>query len=475
MEDYLPLLMMSNMFGGGGGANSSSSGSHNSFQNNNMYLIFLTLIFKHTKFFLDIMIVAFKYIQNKIKNYNYEYYEYNVTSKKIYSEQHGNYSYQGLNYLIHESIDYFLTVNRFTIKKSSIKLKNFTSKEFNFSYSQSINDWIKINNDIEIIYIEEKEKDINKDTKDKKTDKYEISNISTVTFVIRSKNHSKIYEFIHDTINNYHKHLFPIDTKLFYYSYNGLSKDGYPEVNKYLLNNSKTFESLFFNEKIPFLSVLDNFINKTGAYKFSGIQHRLGLLLHGPPGTGKTSLIKAMSNKLKRNIVNIDLSKIKTNTELFKIIYDKKYLIENNFIDFNYKDVIFVIEDIDCIKNIVKKRDDKDSDNTDGTDNIADILNFIVQNTDTDTDNETKKSNSGSRIGCKTGSKSELGKLSDKLNLAGILNIIDGVIDCPDRIMLFTTNHHNQLDPALIRPGRIDYDLNLSYLNKHCLIEILKF
>ena len=52
----------------------------------------------------------------------------------------------------------------------------------------------------------------------------------------------------------------------------------------------------------------------------------------------------------------------------------------------------------------------------------------------------------------------------DKLNLTGLLNALDGVVDTPGRIVIMTTNHPEILDHALIRPGRIDKRLNLGYM-----------
>lgn len=45
---------------------------------------------------------------------------------------------------------------------------------------------------------------------------------------------------------------------------------------------------------------------------------------------------------------------------------------------------------------------------------------------------------------------------SDELNLAGLLNVLDGVVDTPGRLLVLSTNHPEVLDPALIRPGRIN-------------------
>jgi len=55
-------------------------------------------------------------------------------------------------------------------------------------------------------------------------------------------------------------------------------------------------------------------------------------------------------------------------------------------------------------------------------------------------------------------------KPPDKLDLSGILNVLDGVVDTPGRLLVMTTNHPEKLDPALIRPGRIDKNVKLGYM-----------
>ena len=61
------------------------------------------------------------------------------------------------------------------------------------------------------------------------------------------------------------------------------------EYSRYRLSDEKTFDSLFFPEKENLLKLLKHFLNRTGKYSIKGYPHKLGLLLHGPPGTGTTA------------------------------------------------------------------------------------------------------------------------------------------------------------------------------------------
>lgn len=49
----------------------------------------------------------------------------------------------------------------------------------------------------------------------------------------------------------------------------------------------------------------------------------------------------------------------------------------------------------------------------------------------------------------------------------GLLNVLDGVVDTPNRIVIMTTNHPDKLDPALIRPGRINKKI---YMGRICVV-----
>ena len=60
----------------------------------------------------------------------------------------------------------------------------------------------------------------------------------------------------------------------------------------------------------------------------------------------------------------------------------------------------------------------------------------------------------------------------EPLTLDDILNLWDGIRETPGRIMIISSNHYCDLDPALIRPGRIDLTLELSYATHEIIREM---
>jgi hypothetical protein len=63
----------------------------------------------------------------------------------------------------------------------------------------------------------------------------------------------------------------------------------------------------------------------------------------------------------------------------------------------------------------------------------------------------------------------------EKLDLSFLLNILDGVLELPGRIVVMTSNYIEHLDHALIRPGRIDIIADFKKCLNETLIEMIEF
>lgn len=148
-----------------------------------------------------------------------------------------------------------------------------------------------------------------------------------------------------------------------------------------------------------------------------GIRHKGGIMLSGEPGCGKTSTIMAIATYLGKDIYYMDLGKIKTNNEL-KLCIDA--------IKSNNNGAVIIFEDIDCMTNICFEN-----------------VNVI--------DNNIK---------------------NDALSLSFLLNVLDGTLSPEDVIFIMTTNHIEKIDPALIRPGRMDLSIEIKKCCRYQLQQI---
>ncbi|KAM7478517.1 hypothetical protein LguiA_026730 [Lonicera macranthoides] len=177
------------------------------------------------------------------------------------------------------------------------------------------------------------------------------------------------------------------------------------------------------SKKDEIIKDLIRFSKAKDYYKKVGKAWKRGYLLYGPPGTGKSTMIAAMANLLQYDVYDLELTAVKDNTELRKLL-----------IDTSSKSII-VIEDIDCSLDLTGQRKKKEKDGEKDT-------------------NAKKTKEEGE------------GKNEDsKVTLSGLLNFIDGLWSAcgGERIIVFTTNYVEKLDPALIRRGRMDKHIELTY------------
>lgn len=154
------------------------------------------------------------------------------------------------------------------------------------------------------------------------------------------------------------------------------------------------------------------FMERDYWYAERGIPYRRGYLLHGAPGSGKSSFITALAGHLDFNICLLNLSE--------RGLTDDKL---NHLLSNAPERSILLLEDIDAA--------------------------FL-----------------GRQTAAEDGYQASV-------TFSGLLNALDGVASGESRIIFMTTNHIEKLDPALIRPGRVDMIAELGDAEKEQVEELM--
>jgi len=232
-------------------------------------------------------------------------------------------------------------------------------------------------------------------------------------------------------------------------------EDGMLRFDEYPLDNDRNFDNIFFDQKLDVKDRLDFFMNHREWYQKKGIPYTLGLMFSGKPGCGKTSTIKAIAKYTNRHIIDIPLTKIDNCRDLMNIFYGEE--INEKKVPMNKR--IYLFEDIDSMLDVLKEREQKDKD-TKPHNGLEEQNTFLLKAL---VDNNKQK-------------PSSLDKMiaNDKLNLGFFLNLIDGVLETPGRILILSTNHPDKLDRALVRPGRIDMKIHMEKCSTNMIKDIVR-
>ena len=244
--------------------------------------------------------------------------------------------------------------------------------------------------------------------------------------------------------------------------------------NEQPFSTSKSFDSMFFEGKRRVLDRIARFSDPAARAEDDrlGLPHTLGFMLFGEPGTGKTSFIKSLAKLTRRHVMSIPARAIRTRDQLFEVFRNERvsshrgsgYVIP-------YERRLYVFEDIDCCdwRDIVQVRSrgnesgcgggpqaDASSEAAAGLAMAMAMARLVRATSATSASPEGAEDLEGPE-GPEGGRGKGKGKGGEStVRLSDLLEVLDGILEMPGRMLVITSNNPDAIDPALLRPGRVD-------------------
>lgn len=203
------------------------------------------------------------------------------------------------------------------------------------------------------------------------------------------------------------------------------------------VNPKCSFDRIHFTQKPTLLRWLHLFQTKTMYPEGLPLSNKLGILLHGPPGTGKSGTVGAIAIALNRHILMVNTLVMSgfNQSDLVEAIRSRRQTHIIVFDEFDY--MIKEESAIDFRAMLV---------GAEGEERMAIIDSIRTQK-------EAAK---------------------NKVDLRFVLNLFDGVGDEDGRVFVCCTNNPHLIPPVVLRPGRLDLKLELSYATREMFVEIVK-
>jgi len=333
------------------------------------------------------------------------------------------------------------------------------SKENNSNYLIDNKFNIKINNDIFLDFLTHRI-----DTKTENNNQSGGSNISwKVSLKIKSKTLSclELKEFVDkcmEEFDTYEKN--KTKDKIFHFIFQKFdsekdklqfSQNIFTDLKNESDSSFETFNSLFSEHKEYIINSVKR-LKDVSYFKRTGSKRKLGFLFHGSPGCGKTAHVSAIANFDKRHILEVPMSRVKTNRELEEIIN----LTQINNVTFKKEELIIFFDEIDQANKTLQQRDGEQKENDNDKENNDELKNLLLKN--------IKSKNTSEQIS----------QQNDELNLGNILSRLDGIGNYNGLIIIAATNCIDKLSPALYRSGRLTA-LKFDFCRKEDIINMIEF
>lgn len=180
-------------------------------------------------------------------------------------------------------------------------------------------------------------------------------------------------------------------------------------------------------EKEQLVNDIRQFRASRERYGQLGVPYHRGYLLYGPPGTGKTSLVSGLASEFGMSIYAVNLTELNDH----RLKRAVSTVPQNS---------VILFEDIDCMK-------------------VGGRQPRAEPETNKSHAPEEEKHDSTDRFG---------------VTLSGLLNVLDGFHAPENVLFLMTTNRIEALDPALLRPGRIDYRLYMGQATEEQMVTLYR-